>query len=288
MRLVATADLHWNHPRSKPSAEAIIDEINRRGGDLLVVAGDVGVADGDVIESCLSRFTFAGPKLFVPGNHELWTKRSGVDVLDEELPRRIRALGWHWLPGEAMTFGGARVIGSIGWYDYGFAEPSLNVPTEFYRAKSSPAVVARLGEPPELAERAKQIESACPVVARWNDGRFAKLSMSDEELVERELNRVRAEILRSDLPAVVVLHTVPDASLMPPRRAATWDFARAYLGSPRWGRMLCEDAVRGRVTHVLCGHSHAPARSMLGDIQGINIGSGYRAKHSVELDLSWA
>ena len=65
MRVLLTADLHYNHARSKPLAEMLIDEINRETFDVLVIVGDTAVADGDDLERCLSRFTFTGPKLFV-------------------------------------------------------------------------------------------------------------------------------------------------------------------------------------------------------------------------------
>ena len=71
MRLLITADLHYNHPKSKAVAEDLIDRINGETFDVLVVIGDTAVADGDALETCLSRFTFTGPKLIVAGNHEL-------------------------------------------------------------------------------------------------------------------------------------------------------------------------------------------------------------------------
>src|SRR3954453_17860267 len=104
MPLLVTADLHFNHPRSRPIAEDLIERMNRAGGDVLLVVGDTAVADGDSLEQCLSRFRFHGPKLFVAGNHELWTLASSPDsyeLFTTTLPRRVRGLGWHWLQGEA-------------------------------------------------------------------------------------------------------------------------------------------------------------------------------------------
>ena len=104
MRLLATADLHFNHPKSRHLAEDLIGQINRAGGDVLLLVGDTAVADGDSLEQCLSLFRFAGPKLFVAGNHELWTR--GPDsyrLFTEELPRRVGALGWRWLEAEPFV-----------------------------------------------------------------------------------------------------------------------------------------------------------------------------------------
>ena len=89
MRLLATADLHYNHPRSRESADEVIDRINRESFDVLLLVGDTAAADGDALEQCLARFTFTGPKLFVAGNHELWTHGDdSYRLFREELPRR--------------------------------------------------------------------------------------------------------------------------------------------------------------------------------------------------------
>jgi hypothetical protein len=34
MRLLVTADLHYNHPKSRAVAEELIEEMNRAGGDV--------------------------------------------------------------------------------------------------------------------------------------------------------------------------------------------------------------------------------------------------------------
>ena len=286
MRVAITADLHWNHAKSRESAAAIIDEINAREDfDALLIVGDVGVADGDSIEQCLARFTFAGPKLFVPGNHELWTKRPDIDLLRDELPRRIADAGWHWLPGEPFVREDVAIVGALGWYDYAFAAESLQVPRDFYAAKASPGAVLYAGEPAELLEPSK----ACPpaareLIARWNDGKFVRLGMSDEALVTRECEQLATSLgkLSSRRSILVATHTVPFEELLPPHHGGQWDFARAYLGSPKLGQTIRQFS---NVSHVVCGHSHFAAEAQLGAIRAINIGSGYRAKHLVMVEL---
>ena len=284
MRVVITADLHWNHAKSRESAAAIIDQINARSDlDALLIVGDVGVADGDSIEECLARFTFSGPKLFVPGNHELWTKRPDVDLLGEELPRRIAAAGWHWLPGAPLVREDVAIVGGLGWYDYGFAAESLQIPREFYAVKASPGAVLYSGQPAELVEAARQAGSPS-LVARWNDGKFVHLGRPDEAVVERECEQLARSLalLREARSILVATHTVPFAELLPPHHGGQWDFARAYLGSPRLGETIGRF---GNVSHVVCGHSHFAAEARVGNIRAINVGSGYRAKHLVEVVL---
>src|SRR5437016_29094 len=146
MRLLITADLHFNHPRSRPLAIDMIDRMNQAGGDALLLIGDTAVADGDELEQCLTRFKFNGPKLFLCGNHELWTQ--GPDshqLFTNDLPQRIRALGWHWLEIDPFVTQSFAIVGTVGWYDYSFASERLAIPKRFYQAKLSPGAAQHLG-----------------------------------------------------------------------------------------------------------------------------------------------
>jgi hypothetical protein len=115
------------------------------------------------------------------------------------------------------------------------------------------------------------------VVARWNDGRFVKLHRADEFFLQERLDSLRSQLggLADVKHIVAAIHHVPFAELLPPRRGTQWDFARAYLGSPRIGELLSQFK---NVGSVLCGHSHFAVEAQIGTIRAINIGSGYRAK----------
>src|SRR5689334_12964541 len=118
MRLLVTSDLHYNHSKSTELAEDLIRQINRIGGDVLLVVGDTAVSDGDSLERCLSLFRFAGPRLFLAGNHELWT--NGYDsyhLFNFELPKRVESLGWQWLESKPFVARDIAIAGTVGWYD---------------------------------------------------------------------------------------------------------------------------------------------------------------------------
>jgi hypothetical protein len=306
MRLRITADLHFNHARSRKTAEALIDRINGESADTadgILLVGDTACLDGDWIERCLRRFTIAGPRLFVPGNHELWTTGpDSLGPLTADLPRRIADAGWHWLTGRPYARADWAVVGNIGWYDYSFAINDLGIPRRFFEAKVTPGVAAHdeqyqhlLGDdvPPD----------AMNLIARWNDAKHVKLGMSDEAF----LNRCLAE-LDQDLAVVagaknvlVAVHNVPHEALLPapqhrpadaqpllnrvPR--GIWAFARAYLGSNRIAQLIQKYP---NVRTIVCGHSHVPAEATIdstaGPIRAINIGSGYGRKRFVTIELA--
>jgi hypothetical protein len=286
MRLVVTADLHFNHPVSRPLAEDVIGQINRTGGDVLLVVGDTGVFDGDVIERCLSLFDWPGEKLFVAGNHELWSNRvDHTGMYDVDLPARVRAMDWRWLETDPFRVGDVAVVGTVGWYDYSFAQPGLEIPKRFYAAKVSPGAAARLGGYQSLFESRDDIsERAMGVVARWNDGKFVKTGMTDEAFLDQCVSRLRAACeANADARAIVAgVHHLPFGELLPPPKSSQWDFAKAYLGSERLGQTLLEFP---NVTHVYCGHSHLPGEATVGHVRAINVGSGYRHKFFHTLDV---
>ena len=286
MRLIATADLHYNHPRSRALAEEVIDQMNQAGGDVLLVVGDTAAADGDALERCLSRFKFSGPRLFVAGNHELWTARDDSHtVYAEELPRRVRALGWHWLESEPFVAGDIAIVGSVGWYDYSFAQPGLGIPHRFYERKISPGAAERYEEFASLFQPGDDLTpTARQIVARWNDGRHVKLHRPDHVFLAELLAVLESQLaaLHTVRKVVAAIHHLPFRELLPPPHNSQWDFAKAYLGSERIGELLLRFP---NVGYVLCGHSHLALETKIHSIHAINIGSGYRWKTFRTLDL---
>jgi 3',5'-cyclic AMP phosphodiesterase CpdA len=287
MRLIVTSDLHYNHARSRPMADELIARINRERADALLLVGDTAVADGDSLERCLSLFTFDGPRLFVAGNHELWT--SGDDshhLYTYELPRRVSALGWTWLEGAPCVVGDVAIVGNLGWYDYSFAQPELGIPPRFYEHKVSPGAARALGRFAHLFDGNPDDVPpvAMELVARWNDGKFVKLHRSDEQFLDERLAQLARDLdhVRGARAVLAAVHHLPFAALLPPPHSAQWDFAKAYLGSDRIGELLLRYQ---NVRDVVCGHSHFAAEARVGGIRAVSLGSGYRAKtfHAYEL-----
>jgi hypothetical protein len=198
----------------------------------------------------------------------------------EDLPRRVRSIGWRWLEGEPFVLGDAAVVGNVGWYDYSFAQPELGIPRRFYEHKISPGVAAHYERFAHLLDRRDDVApAAMEIVARWNDGKFVKLHRSDEQFLDerlaqlaRDLDQVSARGATSVLAAV---HHLPFRQLLPPPRSAQWDFAKAYLGSDRIGELLLRYP---NVRQVVCGHSHFAAEARVGDVHAFSLGSGYRSK----------
>jgi len=285
MRLLVTADLHINHHASRPLVPGLIDQMNDAGGDGILLVGDTATADGDELEQCLSRFTTRGPRLFLCGNHELWTKSDDSYALFKtELPRRIAELGWHWLETEPYRARSFAIVGTVGWYDYTFASPRLAIPRRFYETKLSPGAAAYLRRDDLLTDQSDVTPEAMEMVARWNDVRFVKLHRSDEAFLEECLANLGGRLdAVADAPEVLVAtHHVPFRELLPPPRFNNYEFSKAYLGSERLGELIARFA---NVRRLFCGHSHYAARATIRGIEAVNLGSTYRWKTFETVDL---
>ncbi len=286
MRLLVTADLHYNHLNSKAPAREVIARMNGAGGDGVLVIGDTAASDGPELEQCLSLFTIGGPRLFVAGNHELWTMGPDSAVIfSDNLPNRVRAMGWRWLQNEPFLAENAAVVGSLGWYDYSFAQRSLGIPDRFYGLKISPGAAERFDELGHLFSTRQDIEpQAMGIVARWNDGRYVHLGKSDAEFLDEQLATLEGQLegLRHVARVVAAIHHLPFRELLPPSHSGQWDFAKAYLGSEKIGELLLRYP---NVTEVYCGHSHFAAEARVGPIRAVNIGAGYRNKAFVAVEL---
>ncbi|GEL18885.1 metallophosphoesterase family protein [Pseudonocardia asaccharolytica] len=94
-RLLAVSDLHVRYPENR----AIAAELRPTSeGDWLIIAGDVGERVDDVIDTLAQLRQRFAQVIWVPGNHELWTRRKDPVQLRGEhryrhLVARCRALG---------------------------------------------------------------------------------------------------------------------------------------------------------------------------------------------------
>ncbi|MCY2929947.1 MAG: metallophosphoesterase [Planctomycetota bacterium] len=289
MRILVSSDLHYNIPRSRASAEDLAARACRTGGDALVLVGDTAGADMGPFREALRLFEgFGGLKALVPGNHCLWAYGGG-DSLHRyrvELPALAAQEGFVLLDHQPQTLGGVGLAGSIGWYDYSFADESLGIPLAFYRAKLSPGAANYLGRRELVAAHAADLNDRhMSMGVRWMDGQYVKLGMSDEEFTAllAETLRGQLETLSASCERIVAfLHHLPFAGLVPRGRPDRFKFAAAFLGAGRLGEVLMQFP---KVTNVFCGHSHWRSRVQIDQMDVLAMGSTYIEKHLDVLEL---
>lgn len=283
MRILVTADLHYNIARSKASTLQLAQDACRHGGDALLLLGDTAGADLRPFAQALDLFRdFPGRKLLVPGNHCIWCQglEDSIDRYRRILPQLAHEHGFELLDHQPVILGDVGLVGSIGWYDYTFRDPTLNLPLGFYRAKISPGAAQYLGRQDILDAHANELlPGQGEFFVRWMDGQFVRLGMTDEEFtsqlaqtLQRQLEELSPKVQR----IVVGMHHLPFGQLVPRGRPDKFAFAAAYMGAAVFGQVLMKFP---KVTHVYCGHSHWPHQLVLDGKTVVSIGSTYIHKH---------
>ena len=274
MLIAATADLHYGKSTaSDSSVRELAEKLASKRPDVLIIAGDVAIADPRATVECLRLFAdVASHRFVIPGNHDIWSSdRSGAadsrDIFERLFSRSAMLGGFHRLDVEPRVVDGVGFAGSIGWYDYAFADPELDVPRSVYEKKSLPGV------------------------GRWNDGRFVRWDYTDEEFLDITLERLTQDIRRvadKSTKLVITTHHLPFADLVVRRKFPAWMFQNAYMGSPRIGELIRSSA---RVpTLGISGHSHQFTTADLvatdgtTPIRAVNVGTTYHRKRALLFD----
>lgn len=290
MRILITADLHYDVVRSRHGAVEMARRVCGLGGDALVLVGDTAGRETSMLRECLRLFEgFSGRKFIVPGNHCLWCRpgESSLERYDRLIPREAGEEGFAVLDHEPAAMGAVGLAGSIGWYDYSFREKSLGIPVAYYRAKVAPGAAERMEEHDALhrSHAGHLTERQLSIGTRWMDGQYVHLGMSDEEFVEKltdKLARQLSELSQRVERIVAFVHHLPFEELVPRGRPDRFAFAAAYMGARRLGEVLRNCP---KVTHVYCGHSHWPARHAIDHMTVVNVGSTYTEKQLEILEL---
>ena len=287
MRIAVTADLHFEVARSAEPARAMAAELCGSPADALIIAGDTFAFETEGLTAALRHFDgFPGAKFLVAGNHDLWTRTGDSELIYQTLGQAAAAAGFHFLDDAPAVLGGVGLVGNIGWWDLSYRRAELGVPLRFYEAKVAPGAAGMFEQHRRLldpAEGEPPTERAIAIRARWMDGVRVRRRQTDAEFLQMCLDRLDrhlTEIAPQVDVIVAAVHHLPFAELVPLYGDDRYDFAAAYLGSPRIGEVLL---AHPKVRLAFCGHSHRPGRVQHGGLTCLNVGSGYTFKQKIEV-----
>jgi len=235
LRLLVVSDLHVDFHENRDRARDLATALSESEADALVVAGDVS-HKLDQVEWALRLFdAFPGPRLFVPGNHDVWVVRSPAGTPQDSWAK-LDALegvcdrsGFHDLERSNAKVGRFTFVGTMGWYDYSFASPALPFTQRDYEGKA-------WGDLTHM------------------DAKYAKWSETDAEVAAWFAGAARKRLAEAEDPVVFVSHHVPLEELVLRRGDPSWDFFNAFMGSRELEHIL---RTRG-VTRFVFGHTHRP------------------------------
>lgn len=249
MKLGIISDIHvdLNELPGEPSIEEeLVKQVERAELDVLILAGDIS---NDVNRS-LSVLAWLQaesgiPVLFVPGNHDYWSKENGItdtwDIYRQYqtfagcLCEKPYALNDRWV-----------VIGNTGWYDYSMGEAKYT---------------------------ADDFEIMHAQDRTWQDKLYVNWGMSN-----REIHRYFYESLERDLAAhqdrniIMVTHMLSHPFFKVPMPHPQWEYFNAFLGSSDYADLYRKYGVR----YGIMGHVHYRKTCMEQGTQMICACLGYR------------
>ncbi|MFC5993647.1 metallophosphoesterase family protein [Pseudonocardia hispaniensis] len=252
-RLLAVSDLHVRHPENRAVAAQLRPTSE---GDWLIVAGDVAERVDDVLDTLAQLRERFAQVLWVPGNHELWTRRSDPVQLRGEhryrhLVAQCRELGvvtpedpfpvWTG-PGGPVTIAPLFLL-----YDYSFRPDGAATQDEAMAAAYRAGVVC--------TDEHLLAPDPYPSRKQWCD---ARIRISERRLAEVD----------PATPTVLVNHW--PLTRLPTRALRHPEFA-LWCGT----RRTADWHVRFRAVAVVYGHLHIPRVTWEDGVRFVEASLGY-------------
>jgi len=232
MRIGILSDVHIDgNEKALPSGQSYEKLLSRllrqRKVDQLLLAGDVS-SDYRVSQQFIERVQdLSGiPVLFVPGNHDFWSKKNGVSRTPEiynyfsrqpeTLIANPRIVNDEWA-----------IVGNPGWYDYGYGNQDVYTTAQFSEKKYR--------------------------FASWNDRHYIDWGMSDQEASNRMLQQLKEDLSKvGNRKVILMTHVATHPEFVVPLPHKVYDYFNAFLGSASY-EILYEDYP---IAVSVMGHVH--------------------------------
>jgi len=242
MRLFALSDIHVDYPDNARWVEGLSDADYR--DDVLILAGDL-TEDSGLLGWCLARFAAKFRQvLFVPGNHDLWVRRSPVDMCSlRKFEQVMTVAADSGVSTQPFHYGSTLVVPLLSWYDYSFGVPDKDLSVLWMDFR------------------------AC----RWPDG------YGPEKVTEHFLGMNPTALPQPANRVVTFSHFLPRIDLIPvfvPRSMRHLDPVLGSSGIERQLRAL------GSNLHVY-GHSHINRRVRIDGVTYVNNAFGYPQENMI-------
>ncbi|MGY5871434.1 MAG: metallophosphoesterase [Candidatus Thorarchaeota archaeon] len=255
MKIAAVSDLHvLPDGGDKELLASIKRRVEEIAPDIFVIAGDISDRI-EVLSDSLSQLNVDScSNLYVAGNHDIWFEDekspSSLDKYSKILGEVCTENGFKHIPDFPHIVGKIAFVGSIGWYDYSFRRPELEIPLEHYEQKEYQGAV-------------------------WYDLFKIDWGYTDTEatdLFNRKLEYDLSTLPKDISQVVYVSHHLPFQELTIYKDRLPWDFHSAFMGAQSTGKILENDS---RVVLSISGHSHVRNMITTGGVTAITVPLGY-------------
>jgi putative phosphoesterase len=255
LKIAAISDLHvLPDEGDRELLESIRRRVEEIDPDVFVIAGDISDRIKVLSDSLSLLKVDSCTNLYVAGNHDIWFEEGESPTSLEKYSKYIGQIckkqGFHHLPDGPYTIEDFAFVGSIGWYDYSFRRPELEIPMKNYEQKEYRGAV-------------------------WYD--LFKVDWNYRDLEATSLFNQKLEYDLSTLPdevehVVYVSHHLPFCELTLYKDRLPWDFHSAFMGAQSTGEILVND---GRVVLSISGHSHIRNKISIEGITALVVPLGY-------------
>jgi predicted phosphohydrolase len=258
VKVAFTSDLHLPITAADRIG-SLVREVADFGPDALVVAGDLGESPKEFVH-CLRivREAMRCPVWVLAGNHDLWAHPlfDSHRLWCERLPEAVAEANCNWLEGNAFVLGETAVAGTIAWYDYSAADPSVKATAlEFAQKKMN------------------YNADALRIDWGWSDPEFAE-SVGKPFLAT--LDSLEANPLVKRIVAVSHVPLLEEQMHRDPGNSAR-AFSSAYFGNLTLGLRVLE---RRKISHIISGHTHVGRQARVerpgaGSVEAVVLASDY-------------
>lgn len=208
--------------------------------DILIMAGDL-TDNLRLLEACMKDLAAKFRKvLFVPGNHELWVVRDGVENSFRKFERVMEICADCGVGSDVYQYDSLSIVPLFGWYDFSFGKPGSKLLDGWSDFK------------------------ACS----WPDG-YAEAEITGHFV---DMNKDRLDVTNGTV--ISFSHFLPRIDVMPWYIHPSQRFLYPVLGSDRIGDQV--DALKPAM-HIY-GHSHVNNRVQIDGVDYINNAFGYPAE----------
>ncbi|MCK4247806.1 MAG: metallophosphoesterase [Methanomicrobia archaeon] len=296
IKIAAFSDTHFPKLVGIKELKALKISLYTINPDYVVIAGDlIEGGEKESFEIFLKEFMeIKCPKLVCLGNHDLWVQSFEEMTSLEKMEEFIELgeqLGYHMLDKKPFLGEDIGFAGTVGWYDYSFADPQFPIKDIenkilFYKGDTFAAswwndrFYFRLKKRNPLMEMTFTeddnffIDSLkIPKSSREEDTYFTKLCY-------KHLNK-SLDVIKDAKIKISVIHHLPFKELLNIGRKKTTEslFFNAYMGSQCFGELMMEK----NVDVCICGHTHKNFRRKIHGIEIYNVSEIKKGIKKIEI-----
>lgn len=231
MRIGTVSDLHIDRNSDYTDDDLIStfsEVIQNQKIDMLLIAGDISnhyLKTNAFLKNIEDRSGI--PVIFVPGNHDYWARDhylKDTNRIDDFFNKQTyslvgnpRSLNSDWA-----------VVGSPGWYDYGYGNTDLYDEKAFARKQYG--------------------------FASWNDKHYVNWGRSDQEVSSEMLSQLYEDLESVKNKNIILMtHIATHSEFVMPLPHRVYNYANAFLGAKTYESIYADFPT---IRYSIMGHVH--------------------------------